>query len=179
VLKAASYRPGISLKLSNLVPVRVSLLMNDCAMTVEKVPFKPAVSVSEMAEMCALSRSRFYSLVIEGVFPQAIKFKSSKRPIYDQKLQQKCLDIRRTCIGLNGQPLLFNRRANKERAVKAAKPEHADLLEALNELGLKTTSIIVAESLKRAFPKGINGQDQGIVIRKLFQDIKRHERKPR
>ena len=149
-------------------------------MSVQQSSLKAAVSISEMSEMCRLSRSRFYSLVEAGVFPKPAQRKSSKRPIYDQKLQQKCLDIRRTCIGLNGEPILFNRKSKKERAAKVeAKPEHAELIDALSELGLKATSEAITESLKKLFPKGITGVDQGVVIKKLFQDIQRSQRKPK
>ena len=149
-------------------------------MSVQQSSLKAAVSISEMSEMCRLSRSRFYSLVEVGVFPKPAQRKSSKRPIYDQKLQQKCLDIRRTCIGLNGEPILFNRKSKKDRAAKVeAKPEHSELIDALSELGLKATSESITESLKKLFPKGITGVDQGVVIKKLFQDIQRSQRKPK
>lgn len=140
-------------------------------MFVEKPSLKAAVSISEIAEMCRLSRSRFYGLVNAGVFPNPVQTKSSKRPIYDQQLQQKCLDIRRTCIGLNGDPILFNRKSKKDRPAKVApKPEHADLLDALSELGLKTTSEAITASLAKLFPKGVEKLDPGIVLKKLFQD---------
>ena len=140
-------------------------------MPIQQSSLKAAICSSEMAEMCQLSRSRFYGLTKAGIFPEAIKSKSSKRPIYDQKLQQKCLDIRRTCIGMNGDPILFNRKSKKDRPAKvAAKPEHADLLDALGELGLKTTSEAITASLAKLFPKGVEKLDPGIVIKKLFQD---------
>ena len=39
-------------------------------MPVQQTSLKAAVSISEMSEMCRLSRSRFYSLVEAGVFPK-------------------------------------------------------------------------------------------------------------
>ena len=81
---------------------------------------------------------------------------------------------------MNGEPILFNRKSKKERAAKVeAKPEHAELIDALSELGLKTTSEAITESLKKLFLKGITGVDQGVVIKKLFQDIQRSQRKPK
>ena len=146
-------------------------------MPVENMSLKAAVSISEIAEMCRLSRSRFYSLVQAGLFPKPAQPKSSKRPIYDQKLQQKCLDIRRTCIGLNGEPILFNRKSKKRPAKVAAKSEHADLIDALSELGLTTTSEVIKASLAKLFPAGVEKLDQGVVLKKLFQDIQRSQRK--
>lgn len=60
---------------------------------------RAAVSVSEMASMCQLSRSRFHTLVREGVFPRPVQPGEGKRPYYTQELIQQCLDIRRTGIG--------------------------------------------------------------------------------
>lgn len=51
---------------------------------------KAAVSVSEMARMMGLSRSRFYQL-IGSALPFPIYDVATRRPIYDQQLQQTCL----------------------------------------------------------------------------------------
>src|SRR6516164_6478828 len=81
---------------------------------------KSVITVGEMAEMCQLSRSRFYDLIEAGVFPRPVLHPSSQRPMYDRALQEKCLEIRATGIGANGQPVLFNRKPKKGRTVKAA-----------------------------------------------------------
>lgn len=147
-------------------------------MPVQKSSLKAAVSVSEMAQLVELSRSRFFCLTKAGVFPEPINSSYSNRPIYDQALQQQCLDIRRTCIGLNGQPILFNRKSNspKSRDKTNAKQEHAEMLNALGELGLKTTAPVIAASITKLFPAGIDGADRGQVIKRVFQDIKRNKR---
>jgi hypothetical protein len=140
-----------------------------------QVSLKSAVTVSEMAEMCQLSRSRFYTLVDQGVFPKPVQHPSSKRPMYDQGLQQKCLEIRRTGIGMNGAPVLFNRKPTKGRTRKVhtrtatdTKQDHADLLDALKGLGLTTTAQAVAEAVVALYPSGLAGQDQGDVVRRVF-----------
>ena len=74
---------------------------------------RAAVSVTEMAVICQLSRSRFYKLIEAGAFPKPIQPQSSKRPLYDQESQHKRLEVRRTCIGLHGHPILFNRKSKK------------------------------------------------------------------
>ena len=136
---------------------------------------KSVITVGEMAEMCQLSRSRFYDLIEAGVFPRPVLHPSSQRPMYDRALQEKCLEIRATGIGANGQPVLFNRKPKKGRTVKAAprtaqaKDEgHADLLAALKGLGLTTTAQAVAEAVVALYPDGLAGLDQGDVIRKVF-----------
>src|SRR5271156_6358512 len=92
-------------------------------MTAPDPSSKALVSVSEMAEMCSISRSRWYEFVEAGVFPKPVQLPSMKRPAYDWKLQQKCLEIRATGIGLNG-PVVFNRRRNKARQSKPTTQRH-------------------------------------------------------
>ena len=136
---------------------------------------KSVITVSEMADLCQLSRSRFYDLIEAGVFPRPAQHPSTKRPMYDRGLQEKCLEIRQTGISMNGQPVLFNRRpkrAGQPRAQRKpiAEPQHdhADLLDALKGLGLVTTVQAVNEVAATLFPNGIAGLDQGDVIRKVF-----------
>ena len=73
-------------------------------------PVKAAVSVSEMAELCEISRSRWYELVDAGVFPAPVLLLPIKRPIYDRTLIEKCLQIKQSGIGLGGTPVVFNRK---------------------------------------------------------------------
>jgi Prophage CP4-57 regulatory protein (AlpA) len=136
---------------------------------------KSVITVSEMAEMCQLSRSRFYDLMEAGVFPKPVLHPSSKRPMYDRGLQEKCLEIKETGIGANGAPVLFNRKPKKAGQPKAQRkaaqdktPDHADLLAALKGLGLTTTAQAVADALTALFPTGQAELDQGDVIRRLF-----------
>lgn len=135
------------------------------------------VSVRRMAELCQLSRSRFYDLVDAGVFPKPVQHPSSKRPMFDRQLQDKCLEIRRTGIGANGIPVLFNRKPKKtdpakpkaERPVRREPdPEIEPLLEALKGLGLSPAPQVVTEAVAVLFPSGIAGLDLGDVIRKTF-----------
>ena len=133
------------------------------------------ITVSMMAENCLLSRSRFYSLIEAGVFPKPVLHPSSKRPMYDHELQQKCLEIRQTGIGMNGIPVLFNRKQTKIGKAKVqrklpqeSKADHADLLDALKGLGLATTAQAVTEAVAALYPSGLAGLDQGDVIRRIF-----------
>ena len=138
-------------------------------------PTKSVINVSEMAELCQLSRSRFYDLIEAGVFPKPAQHPSSMRPMYDRGLQEKCLEIRQTGIGANGLPILFNRKTRKggetkRRKKPAIKPGHchADLLDALKGLGLVVTPQMVADALGKVFPAGHAGLDQADVVRKVF-----------
>lgn len=142
-------------------------------MTVLNTSTKAAVSVSQMSELCQLSRSRFYELMELGIFPKPVLQSSAKRPIYDRSLQEKCLDIRSSGIGLNGTLVVFNRKSKGQtKAKRVIKPESDILLEpvieAIRSLGLSTTSQAVGEAITNLYPSGIERLDQGDVIRKTF-----------
>jgi hypothetical protein len=107
------------------------------------------------------------------VFPAPVLHESSKRPYYTQELAQKCLEIRRTGIGLNGQVVLFNKMSkkptSKPRATTPAAPQvHQEIIEAIRSLGLSVTGDAVGAVIAKLFPDGIEKVDQGEAIRKLF-----------
>jgi predicted DNA-binding transcriptional regulator AlpA len=139
---------------------------------------KAAVSVSEMAEMCEISRSRWYELVDAGVFPAPVVLLPIKRPVYDRAMIEKCLQIKQTGIGLSGSPVVFNRKRKwawptKHKAKPVAKEKTLDpnlepIFDAVKALGLTTTLQAVTDAVAVLYPTGIDGQDQGDVIRKTF-----------
>jgi hypothetical protein len=92
--------------------------------------------------------------------------------MYDRALQEKCLEIKKTGIGANGEPVLFNRKTSKgfppRKKAQGKQPDHAELLEALKGLGLVTTAQAVEEALAAVFPTGHAGIDPGDVIRQVF-----------
>lgn len=139
---------------------------------------KAAVTVSEMAELCEISRSRWYELVEAGVFPAPVTILPIKRPVYDRSLIEKCLQIKETGIGLGGTPVVFNRKRkwawptkNKAKPVakeKALDPKLEPIFDAVKALGLTTTLQAVTDAVAAKYPTGIDGQDQGDVIRNIF-----------
>lgn len=143
-------------------------------MTAQQIPTKSVVSVSEMASMCQLSRTRFYALMKVGVFPQPVRNAVNNRPIYDHELQTKCLEIRRTGIALNGQPVLFNKRRCKKVASRrtskrvASTTDHSDLMESLKSLGMISGQEAIDAALCTVFPDGVDAVDPGEVIRSVF-----------
>jgi hypothetical protein len=150
-------------------------------MSVEKAPCKAAVSVSEMARMCCLSRSRFYTLIDRGVFPAPVQNPSGNRPYYDLELQSKCLDIRRTGIAWNGEPILFNRKPDAKPNGRAkpsqsdANTEYSPIAEALKSLGLTPTPAEISFAMNEAFPSGMAGVGLGEVVRTVFLKLKRQK----
>ena len=93
--------------------------------------------------------------------------------MYDRSLMEKCIEIKETGIGANGEPVLFNRKTKKalvplRKKPQDKKPDHTDLLDALKGLGLITTAQAVEEALAAVFPTGHAGIDLGDVLRKVF-----------
>ena len=139
---------------------------------------KAAVSVSEMAELCEVSRSRWYELVDAGVFPAPVVILPIKRPVYDRTLIQKCLEIKESGISLGGWPVVWNRKRKKssltkQKATPPVKGQTADpliepIFDAVKALGLTTTMQAVTDAVAAYYPTGIADQGQGDVIRKTF-----------
>jgi hypothetical protein len=97
-----------------------------------------------------------------GIFPKPVRHPSSKRPLFDRTLIERCLEIRQTGIGLNGQPVLFNRKAKRTAPSKLHRkvdhqPDDTGLLDALKGLGLNTTPQAVAGALAKLYPTGRTG----------------------
>jgi len=131
---------------------------------------KAALSVAEVAGLCLLSRSRFAALVKAGVFPPPARRPPCKRPFYPREVALKCVEIRRTGIGLAGQVVLFNRKpASRQKAASPPAPVvPPEVLEAVRSLGLAVTPQAVAGAVAALYPDGLAGLDQGDVIRQVF-----------
>lgn len=150
---------------------------------------KTVVSVSEMARMCSLSRARFYQLVQEGVFPPPIYDMRTRRPIYSEELQMRCLEVRRRNCGVDGRPVLFYARGHRPLGtVKPSRPAtipttkakllkasvHNELLEGLAALGLAAVKVDQIEAaLREMYPGGVQSVDQGEVLRTVFLHLRR------
>lgn len=152
-------------------------------MTVPQSSAKAASTVTEVATLCQLSRSRFYELVRAGVFPEPVHNATTTRPIYTRELIDKCLEIRQTGMGIDGRIVLFNqkrttrvspRRNQHERTanVKHESP-NGDLIAGLKSLGMTDVTDRQIESIVRElFPNGRDGHDLGEVIRAVFLRLK-------
>ena len=116
---------------------------------------KEIVTVSGMAQMLGLSRSRLYQLIHAGTFPAPKRNPNTNRPYFDQVLQSQCLTIRRSNRGADGIPHLFYarsfkpakpkpKRSSPETQKQPSNEKHDPLLEELHhglkELGMKDVS---------------------------------------
>jgi hypothetical protein len=132
-------------------------------------------------ERIAVLTSRFHALVRQGVFPKAVKAGQGRRPHYSHELVQRCVEIRSTGIGENGQITLFNRppkrHADRKRAaITPAPSEHDGLIDALQGLGLSATEEAVAAAVLNVFPGGTSGVEESEIIRKVFVFLQRNRR---
>jgi len=122
-------------------------------------------SVSEMARRLGLSRARFYQLVNRGVFPPPVR-SNTHRPFYSLDLQQQCLAIRKTRVGFNGLPVLFNRSRRRSRGKSAG--QYEGLVAALVNMGLKANMKTVRQAIRVLYPAGPT-ESQDEILRNLFR----------
>lgn len=143
------------------------------------------VNVSQMARMVGLSRQRFWQLACEGVFLMPIYDIRTKRPFYDEKMQETNLRVRQMNFGLNNRPILFYaRRPSDPRTnettptrAKVAKPtlKHESLIDGLKQLGIASvTSAQVESAITALYPVG-QPSDEGEVLRTIFVHLMRRD----
>jgi hypothetical protein len=152
-------------------------------MTVE---IKQAVTVSEMARMCFLSRARFYQL-IGSAFPYPLYNVSTRRPFFDEDLQRVCLEVRRRNCGIDGKPVLFysrrldlplpKKQSSSGRSASPKTTTHKNLIVGLAGLGLSgVTEHQVEAALVKLYPNGADGVDEATLLRAIFVDLMRQDR---
>jgi hypothetical protein len=155
----------------------------------EMQSIQAAISVSEMARRLTLSRGRFYELVKDGIFPRPLYCIHSRRALYSPDLQQICLEVRATNVGLNGTYILFygprtvteappasprGQHRSNNRINRPADPALAALREGLASLGLSAIADSDLQSaLRSAYPAGVEGVDAGTVLATVFRLLRR------
>ena len=148
---------------------------------------KSVVSISEMARMVGLSRARFYQLM-GSTFPKPLNSESTKRPFYDEKLQDLCLEVRRRNCGIDGKAILFYAKRisqttpiRKPRKVKPTSPSPKveagdEILDGVRSLGLTTATVQqVTAAVKELYPAGVKNESRGQVLRAVFLRLKRQD----
>ena len=137
---------------------------------------KAVVSVAEMARMVGLSRQRFYQLM-GTTFPYPLYDVTSKRPFYTEEMQQVCLEVRKRNCGIDGKPVMFYCTGHRHQPVTKQKPgvkkdQYAGIMDGLTALGLAASQHQVVEAVTKLFPTGVEGEDQGEVLRQVFLHLK-------
>jgi hypothetical protein len=146
---------------------------------------KAVVSVAEMARMVGLSRARFYQLANEGVFPSPLYDIKTRRPFFTEPMQEVCLEVRRRNCGINGRAVLFyaariGSAVAKTKAMKKTPSktngQFTELVEGLRCLGLTIVNAPQVESaVRQVYPNGVDGIDQGTVLRAIFLHLRRRD----
>ena len=131
-----------------------------------------------MNNVCSNSCEYYYGADENFVCKQC-----TSQQFYVENLQKVCLEVRRRGLGVNGQPVLFYGKGH--RPLRQVKPprktveqdptggRHDHLLNSLRAFGLTTVKEEQVEAaLKTVFPDGVDGEDQGQVIRALFLHLR-------
>jgi len=124
--------------------------------------------------MLGISKTRFYTLQKRGIFP-APQRTSSNRPVFDQTLTQQCLEVVRSRVGINGEPILFNRKLVQEpskKRVTTGPKKYEDLIAALGSLGLSVSVEQVSAALA-TLPNNGSDLDEPRLIRAVFLHLKK------
>jgi hypothetical protein len=150
---------------------------------------KHVVSISEMARMVGLSKTRFYQLIRSGAFPEPERDPDTKKPFYGADSQRAILGVRQHNCGINGTPILFYARRRDVGTTRVAKPKtsrkstapntHADLMAGLSELGVNASLQDVLPIIQELYPSGTDGTPAGEVIKKVFLKIRSQNRTDR
>ena len=159
----------------------------------DKVPVKEIVSVTEMSQMCGLSRARFYQLVGEGIFPKPSRNEQTGRPFFSRDQQEQCLLIRRVNKGANGKALIFYgcrldvaRPQPRKRSVSASRerttrqerqdPVITTLNHGLAQLGMTgVADKDLRAALADAYPDGHRDVDSAELLRGVFGELQRRD----
>ena len=136
-------------------------------------PSKPRfITLAELCEMLGISKSRYYALQKKGIFPAPQR--AGNRPVFDQQLVEQCVGVVRTRVGLNGEPVLFNRRSvpdpSRNRPT-SAKAKHEEMIAALQSLGVVATADQVTAALKTLPDEG-KGLGEPAKIRAVFLKLR-------
>jgi predicted DNA-binding transcriptional regulator AlpA len=132
------------------------------------------ITLQELCEMIGISKGRYYTLQKRGIFP-APQRTSSNRPVFDQEQVQKCVEVVRSRIGVNGEPILFNRKPVPEPSKKrpsSVKGKQDDLIASLASLGLSATVEQVTAALG-TLPNNGSAMDEPALIKAVFLHLKK------
>jgi len=124
-----------------------------------EIPLKSVCSATAMAGKLALSRSRFYDLLNQGVLPRPVSCPGSNHLFYTLELQQQCLQVKQTGIGVNGKPVLFYlpRKHNGGRNTDKINPDYFTirLFGLLKNMGATLNKSRLRATLKTMYPNGL------------------------
>jgi predicted DNA-binding transcriptional regulator AlpA len=131
------------------------------------------ITLTELCEQLGISKTRYYQLQRKGVFPAPQR--AGNRPVFDTEQVQKCHEVIRNRLGVNGEPILFNAKRKQEPVQKrpvCVKGKHDDLIAALASLGLTVTKEQVAVA-SQSLPNSGSDLDEPALIKAVFLHLKK------
>jgi predicted site-specific integrase-resolvase len=131
------------------------------------------ITLQELCEQLGISKTRYYQLQKKGVFPAPQR--AGNRPVFDNNLAQKCVEVVRSRVGINGEPVLFNAKRKQESVQKrpvSVKGKHDDLIAALASLGLTVTKEQVAVAV-HSLPNNGTDLDEAGLVKQVFLILKK------
>ena len=128
------------------------------------------ITLGELCDLLQIGKQSYYKLQRQGYFPEPIR-SANGRPFFSTELIEQCQNIVRTRCGMNGLPLVLNRRPGSTPAPKkkAVATKHEDLLAALASLGIQTTPAKVAAVLE-TLPTDLPEPE---LIKAVFRELKK------
>jgi hypothetical protein len=159
-------------------------------------PLRQWATVTQVARMLNLSRSRFYQLLREGIFMEPSRHPVTGRPIYSREQQQQCLEIKRSCCGANGRLVLFydhptkpsrlspdisrarragpcRRRTRNGNEPPCRDPLVDDLKHGLGQLGLANIDdAAIRKALSEQYPDGWSQVERGLLLTSMFRRLR-------
>jgi predicted DNA-binding transcriptional regulator AlpA len=146
------------------------------------------VSMTQMAQILNLSRSRFYQLVDDNFFLKPLHLTSNRRPVYSREMVLENISFRKNNFGANKKIVVFYSSRNpsvvttRKKRTKKNNPiedvstngKHSELIDTLEGLGLGNVTVSQIESaLKECFPEGTKDIDESEILRAVYKYVKR------
>ena len=149
---------------------------------------KAVYSVAETAELCRISRARFYDLMKAGVMPTPVYCIRTRRPMFTADLAALCLRVRETNIGMDGRYVIFYTRrseppapthaptsrcrASQRQSMPEADPLVREMIEALRAMGVQATDGELVTAIHRQCPTGVRDETFEGDLRAVFDRLR-------
>lgn len=160
-------------------------------MTDNNINLPPYINMSNMAKLLNLSRSRLYQLIDQGILLKPVYLSSNKRPVYTREMAVRNLEVKNNNVGINGEIIMFySARVTPNKPKKTVKKsteqkiassdKHADMIDALESLGLEgVSSSQIDSAIRNCFRNGTKNITEDDILTEVFRYLKcqNHEHK--
>jgi hypothetical protein len=128
-------------------------------------------TVSELCDLLGVSKSRLYTLIHAGILPEPKRNPSNNRPVFDSEQVEKCREVMRTHIGVNGQPYTPNKKRKKSGSEPKKKEDpHESRIVALSAFGVAATGKQIEAAMKNLPPTAHTEEE---ILRHLVLQLRK------